>query len=256
MSEIDATTQTPVEEAAEVEQVSGEAPADGSERVEPETTETQAPEPQEDVGALKRRLGELRDEVGRLRIIAASTPPIPPYGYQPMATAPSAPAAPAEPDVPVTEEELFTNPKAVLAKIKTAAVEEARRTMREESARDAQLRQLEDQFYAANKDLDRKRDKRIVDAVASELFQEIGRLHPYQAQQLYPDPMKEVANRTRDYMRSLLNEARTKQTTQPLHVGPGGGVASAPTSTAPAQPKTKREEYNDYMAELRAMTIK
>jgi hypothetical protein len=263
MSEIDELEQTPAEDADTVQDEGSPAPAE-----QPEQQDTprkyagkyESPDELEKAHVeLQRKLGEQGEELGRLKTLIATPYPPAPYPGYPATAQYQAPTAPAEPEIPVTDEDFYANPKAALTKVyakaKTDAVEEARKAIREETTRAAQLNQLEAQFYSANKDLDPKKDKPLVNYYAEELQREMATLNPYQRQQLYPDPMKEVARRTRDHKADLLNEARTKQqTTQPLHVGPGGGVASAPASTAPAKPNTAEERHKEYMAELRAFT--
>jgi hypothetical protein len=258
MSEFDELEQAP----ADADTVEGEESQAPAEPAEPQDTpkkwagKYQTPEEMEKAfPELERKLGEQGEELGRLRTIATMPmmPQVAPYQGYPQV----APVTQPKPKAPVSQEEWFSDPEATAEKLINLGAERALDKLREENARAAQISQLATQFYAAHKDLDPKRDKPLVNYYADELTAELNGLHPYQRQQLYPDPMKEVARRVRDHKAELLNEARTKQqTTQPLHVGPGGGVASAPASTAPAKPKTAREQHDEYMAELRAITNK
>jgi hypothetical protein len=259
MSEMDEREQTPAEGADTVEGAESQAPAEAGEAQDtPKKIAGKYDSWDDAEKALveaQRKIGEQGEELGRLRTIATMPmmPQVAPYQGYPQ----SAPVDSPKPKAPVSQEEWFSDPEATAEKLINLGAERALGKLREENARAAQISQLATQFYAAHKDLDPKRDKPLVNYYADELTAELNGLHPYQRQQLYPDPMKEVARRVRDHKAELLNEARTKQqTTQPPHVGPGGGVASAPTSTAPAKPKTAREQHDEYMAELRAITNK
>lgn len=185
----------------------------------------------------QRKLSDMGEENARFKNII-TTPAPAQYGYP-------APAEEPTVDFGVTSEEFFADPQAALSKVAKAAAKTAAaaatKAAREEAAKVAQMSQMETQFYSANKDLDPKRDRPLVDYFASQLNAEIAHLQPFQRQQLYPDPMKTVAEKVREYRTGLVEEARTKPTkpTAP-HVGSGGGDAGAPTPSK-AKPKTEKE---------------
>lgn len=228
MSEFDEGTQTPSAEA-EVESPEVEAPAAGSEQVEPNPTE------EEDLVSLKKRLGELREEVGRLRVLASQPPKVEdlltPYRYAP-------PPPPEPPKTPGYEEIFYADPNLTAKRIKEEAKAEA---LREIEARENQRRQQEqfvNEFYAENKDLDPKTDGYLVEGVAQRLLSEIP---PHLRAQLDPNKAKaEVARRVREIKASYEERAR-KKNKPVLHVGPGGGTAPTPPVTTPK--KSEKEEY-------------
>jgi hypothetical protein len=262
MSEIDELAQTPAEVADTVVDEGSPAPAE-----QPEQQDTprkyagkyESPEELERAySELQRKLGEQGEQLGRAKLMLESDNPFMPEaapvipGY-PMAASPGVPAATPNSDVDlgIDEAAVYADLPGALKKVYLKAKADAASEAEARVSRAVQLDQMAKQFYAANKDLHPQVDKPLVDYYASKLLQ----LPPQVIQEKYPDPMKAVAEAVREHKRRYVDEARTKQqTTQPLHVGPGGGVASAPASTAPVKPNTAEERHKEYMAELRAFT--
>jgi hypothetical protein len=261
MSEFDELEQTPAEDADTVVDEQSQAPAE-----QPEQQDTpkkyagkyESPEELERAySELQRKLGEQGEQLGKAKLMLESdnpfmleaAPVMPGYPTVANAGVPAAPASSPNGLPTITDEEWYGDRETTLRKIEDRTLAK----FRAEMAQAAQLNQMEKQFYATNKDIHPQVDKPLVEYYASKLMQ----LPPQVIQQNYPDPTKAVAEAVREHKRRYVDEARTKQqTTQPLHVGPGGGVASSPTSTAPAKPKTAREQHDEYMAELRAITNK
>jgi hypothetical protein len=264
MSEFDELEQTPAEDADTVVDEGSPAPAE-----QPEQQDTpkkyagkyESPEELERAySELQRKLGEQGEQLGRAKLMLESDNPFMPEvapvisGYPQAASAGVPAAAPTtDVDLGIDEAAAYADLPGALKKVYLKAKNDAAAEAEARVSRATQLNQMEKQFYATNKDLHPQVDKPLVEYYASKLAQ-----LPLQVIQAnYPDPMKAVAEAVREHKRRYVDEARTKQqTNQPPHVGPGGGVASAPASTAPAKPKSERESFDEYMAELRGMTAK
>jgi hypothetical protein len=174
----------------------------------------------------------------------------------------AAPASAPNPEpfsVEVDESEWFGDPKKAAAKVAAAAAKqaaaEATKAAREEAALASRTAQIEAQFYGRFKDLSPEKHGRLVNAFAEDFAREVGQMDPYRRAAIYPDPMKSVHDKVREYLDGLAEEARTKpKSTPPLHVAPGGGAAPAVAPATSAKPQTEKERFDSYMASLRAMT--
>jgi hypothetical protein len=264
MSEIDELEQTPAEVADTVIDEGSPAPAEQPEQQDtPKKWAGKYDSPEElEKGFLEAQklIGRQGEKLGRATLLLEADNPFMPEaapampGY-PMGASAGAPAVAPNSDVDlgIDEAAVYADLPGALKKVYLKAKNDAAAEAEARVSRAAQLSQMEKQFYSANKDIHPQVDKPLVEYYASKLAQ----LPPQVIKQNYPDPMKAVAEAVREHKRRYVDEARTKQqTTQPLHVGPGGGVASAPASTAPAKPMTERERFLEHMDELRAMTSK
>jgi hypothetical protein len=143
------------------------------------------------------------------------------------------------------ESELFEKPKSAIQKIYNKAKEDAKKEMRSEDAKQAEIKNTWDGFYSSNSDLASQRE--VVDYVLQKNWNTLGHLPVEKS-------LKMLAEKTREFLGS------TKLATLPtreLQSGPAivPGASSAAT-TAPAKKESQALDFITQVNKLRRREVR